>query len=322
MNTDDYNFDDITPVPVIDDGDVVLCKIMYTEEFQTVFSYLRALLLKNELSARALYVACRAIDLVPAHYTVWEYKFRIVEKLVKEKAYNLFEELNWCSQTAINNQKNYQIWHYREMIIGLIIETQYENDKSKYDLGQEYDIIETMLEKDEKNYHVWSYKRWFVQYFGIFKDPKELDYVTKMIDVDIRNNSAWNFRHFLLFGNSESMDSKEIIISEIKYTKEMIELAITNPSSWNYLKSLYKMSIISDIDVTEIRELVLKYSANLDVSKLDQNVERVSVPAFELLSTIYGTEGLSQRQKEIFALLGERLDPIRRNYWAYRNSLI
>ena len=323
MNTEEYNFDDITPVPVIDDNDVVLCKIMYTEEFKTVFGYLRALLLKKELSERALYVACRAIELVPAHYTVWEYKLDIVKKLIETENFNLSDELKWCSNTAINNQKNYQIWHYREMIIELIIKKELDGDKSQYDLEKEREIVGTMLEKDEKNYHVWSYKRWFVQYFSLFNDETELEYATKLIQDDIRNNSAWNFRHFLLFGNPEIKTiSTDVLSSEINFTIKMIELSITNPSSWNYMKSLYDMSINVNYDVTDIEKIVYKFSADLDKSKLDQNVERVSIPAFELLSTIYGTQGLSDKQREIFTLLGERLDPIRKNYWAYKSTLL
>ena len=75
MNNDKYNFDDITPLPVSDEApetkDVVLCKIMYTVEFETVFWYLRALMAKTNFSERAMYVACCAISIVPAHYTVF-----------------------------------------------------------------------------------------------------------------------------------------------------------------------------------------------------------------------------------------------------------
>lgn len=335
MNNDKYNFDDITPLPVSDEApetkDVVLCKIMYTVEFETVFSYLRALMAKGELSDRALYVACCAISIVPAHYTVWGYKFRIVEKLVYEGKYDVDEELTWCAGLALDNEKNYQIWNYRERVIGLKIMHDLDGDKRRYNLDGEYDVVRQMLDRDEKNYHVWSHKRWIVSYFGLFRSDRELEYTKKLIERDVRNNSAWNFRHFVVFGDESPLENGRIT-SEVEFAKQYIESSITNPSSWKYLKFLYsigtKGQAAGDEEgcacVAQIRALASKYSCNENLDEDFSKVlkeQRLSVPAFELLGVIYKDEGKTEQVRKVYRLLGEELDPVRRNYWAYKTSL-
>lgn len=332
MNTEEYNFDDIEPV--IEETpdelkDVVLCKIMYTPEFITTFSYLKALMLKGEKSKRAMYVATSAIALVPAHYTVWNYKFEIVKELATNGEYDLNDELKWCDEIALNNEKNYQIWHYRETIIELLIELKFNNDKTKYDLNKEYEIVHEMLDSDEKNYHVWSHKRWAVVYFGLFKNAKELEYTKFLIDRDVRNNSAWNFRHFVNFGtDNDEVEDNNNVLNEIEFTKGYIELSFTNPSSWNYMKFLYSLCKKLELQqgITEIKQLVEKYSVldlkeGDDVEKVLEN-RRISIPAFELLCDIYKDEGKVEQMKGVYTLLGETLDPVRRNYWEYRMSLV
>lgn len=322
MNNDHFRFDDLTIAPEMDDTedfkDVVLCKILYTEEFKIVFSHLKALMKADELSQRALYAACKAIALVPAHYTVWEYKYRIVEKLVKSNEYTIEEELEWCSETAITNEKNYQIWHYRGRIIDLLIQVKYNGDKTSYNLHEEYGIISVMLDRDEKNYHVWSYKRWLVQHFQLFRDEIEIKYTADMIDKDVRNNSAWNFRHFVIFGDKKF--TNENIINEIDYAISKIEEAITNPSSWNYMKFLFSEGTLGEIN-NRIKPVVLKYSEFIGEEYLDQNSNRVSVPAFELLSQIYHQEGAFAKEKAVYTLLANQLDCVRANYWIYRSSM-
>lgn len=332
MECGEYNFDDISPLPIGDEAaevkDIVLCKIMYTDEFKQVFSYLRALMEKEELSRRAMYVACRAISLVPAHYTVWEYKFRIVKELVNKNEYDVLQELEWCSHVSLANEKNYQIWHYREMVIELLINTAYGGEKEKYDLCGEYDIIKQMLARDTKNYHVWSHKRWVVQYFGLFRSGEELQYTETLIDEDVRNNSAWNFRHFILFGDkADAKKNRDTLSHEIGFTISQIARAITNPSSWNYLKFLYGECLQEEFRdlYDEIKKTVLQYtlSASGDEERLpDQGHHRVAVPAFEVLAEMHAHEGDADAQRHVYGLLAEKLDPVRRNYWKYKSSLV
>lgn len=326
MSFERYNFDDVVPMPVAseesDVKDVVLCKIMYSENFLKVFGYLRALMEKNELSKRALSVACEAISIVPAHYTVWTYKFEIVKHLISNGEYDIKEELDWCSDIALNNEKNYQIWRYREMVIELYIKTKCGGDKSKYNLESEYEIVHEMLVRDEKNYHVWSHKRWIVEYMNLFNDKREYEFVEKMILDDVRNNSAWNFRYFVVFGlkNTGLRVDDTLIENEIRYTIERINVSITNPSSWNYLKALYRMLDKSKLATCPlfamIHQTVVQYS---DISNVELalNEDRLSVPAVELLADIQGDQQQSSEQQHTYQLL-QTLDPVRHNYWKHR----
>lgn len=331
MNTDDYNFDDIKP---LDDGspdglnDIVLCRIMYTPDFKMVFSYLRTLMAKKEYSKRALYVTTYAISLVPAHYTVWSYRFDIVKELFLKNDYNIEDELKWCDEIAINNEKNYQIWQYRELLIKLLIKEKFNNKKSKYDLDLEYKIINQMLNNDEKNYHVWSHKRWIVEYFDLFNNEKELKYTELLLENDIRNNSAWNFRNFIIFGGNQSNNiDPEIILKEIDFTIKGIRNSISNPSSWNYIKFLYSLCKTHIDDkklnqgVKKINEIVREYTCKEEEIQEALSNNKLSVPAFELLSEIYRDEGESEKMKRVYKLLGEELDPVRKNYWNYKISV-
>lgn len=55
---------------------------------------------------------------------------------------------------ALKHQKNYQIWHHRQLIMERI-----------GDPTGETEFTEKMFEKDSKNYHVWSYR--LVPVFGM-----------------------------------------------------------------------------------------------------------------------------------------------------------
>ncbi|KAG0687564.1 CAAX geranylgeranyltransferase alpha subunit [Pichia californica] len=326
MNTDEYNFDDIIP---LEDGapegleDIVLCKIMYTDEFKMVFSYLRALMAKNEYSKRSNYVACYAISLVPAHYTVWNYKFDIVKSLYENGEYSINEEFKWCNKIALENEKNYQIWQYRELLIKLMIENEFNDDKNKYNLDHEYEIINKMLDSDEKNYHVWSHKRWIVEYFNLFHNLKELENTEILLERDVRNNSVWNFRNFINFKDDDVTNNNnliDIIVKEVDFTISKIKESITNPSSWNYFKHLYNLSKESITDetldnkkleecISKIKKIVDDYTCSaVDVeNKLAE--KSLSVPAFELLADMYRDDGCHQEMVTVCSLLGEELDP-------------
>ena len=83
-------------------------------------SALRSLLEQKLYTEEALLLTEKALDLLASHYTTWHYRFDIVKHLQKD----LFEELDWCEEIALENQKNYQIWNYRQRIIEESCKTQ------------------------------------------------------------------------------------------------------------------------------------------------------------------------------------------------------
>jgi protein farnesyltransferase/geranylgeranyltransferase type-1 subunit alpha len=116
---------------------------------------------------------------------------------------DLRAEIKFLNEKALNHEKNYQIWHHRQLIM----------DKLGDPTG-EAEFVSWMFEKDSKNYHVWSYRQWLVKRFNLWDDG-ELEYVEKLLEKDIRNNSAWNHRFFLVFGRGGT-PSQDTIDREIK----------------------------------------------------------------------------------------------------------
>jgi hypothetical protein len=97
---------DIEPLPQ-DDGPNPVVKIAYTDNFQDVYDYLRAVMNKNEKSLRALHLTTDAIDCNPANYTVWHYRREILQELKMD----LTEEFAFAEEIVLNEPKNYQIWY-------------------------------------------------------------------------------------------------------------------------------------------------------------------------------------------------------------------
>lgn len=116
---------------------------------------------------------------------------------------DLRKEIEFLNSKALRHEKNYQIWHHRQLVI----------DKLDDPTG-ESEFIEQMFEKDAKNYHVWSYRQWLVKRFDLW-DNGELDYVEKLLERDVRNNSAWNHRYFLVFGKGDT-PNQDVVEREMK----------------------------------------------------------------------------------------------------------
>ncbi|KAF8247438.1 protein prenylyltransferase, partial [Wilcoxina mikolae CBS 423.85] len=187
MYQEDSDWEDIIPLPQ-DDGDQPLAQIAYTDEYTEAMSYLRAIMAKEEYSQRALEITEHITEMNPAHYTVWLYRAKVIFALNAD----LRKEIEFLNEKALRHEKNYQIWHHRQLVM----------DKLGDPTG-ESEFIEQMFEKDAKNYHVWSYRQWLVKRFGLW-DNGELEYVQKLLERDVRNNSAWNHRYFLVFGKGDT----------------------------------------------------------------------------------------------------------------------
>lgn len=115
-----------------------------------VFDYFRAILARQEKSARALDLTTDALRLNPANYTVWQYRRDILRALGSD----LNEELNYIEEVITENAKNYQVWHHRRVVVEMM------NDASK-----ELDITEMALRTDAKNYHAWQHRQWAIKTF-------------------------------------------------------------------------------------------------------------------------------------------------------------
>lgn len=276
----------------------MLCDIMYSDEYKEVMAKLKIFLEQKTYNEEALALTETALGLLAAHYTTWQYRFTIVKHIKRD----LFEELDWCELVALENEKNYQIWHYRQLIIEEILKD--AELAKKLDYHREYPILSEMLLEDSKNHHVWSYRKWFVERFGLHEAPEEIAFVDSMLDTDLRNNSAWTHRFYLKFGHGNWQKNVDL---EIAYAKEKIEICPQNPSSWNYLRGIYRKN---KGDIEELRLFCEPLA--------DTKAEVIKCSfALETLADIDKKAGNKGAAAESYRLLAEVYDPIRKNYWTY-----
>ncbi len=181
-----------------------------------------------------------------------------------------------------------------------------------------------MFTKDAKNYHVWSYRQWLVRHFSLW--DAELPYIEELLRADVRNNSAWNHRWFVVFarhtdpekhsiknGGADSEVEPEIVEREIEYTKAAILMAPQNQSPWNYLRGVLRKQGQGLLGMKGFAE---------QFADLEKEDEVRSSHALDFLADVYAEEQEKERSGKALELLARRYDPIRKNYWDYRRSLL
>jgi protein farnesyltransferase/geranylgeranyltransferase type-1 subunit alpha len=298
----DPSWADVEPLPTDEGGANPLAAIAYSEEYGEAMSYLRAVMAADENSTRALNLTKHLIGLNPAHYTVWLYRARILFTLQCDLA----QELAWLNKIALEHQKNYQIWHHRNQIVNM-----------RNTSDGETDFIAQMFDLDAKNYHVWSYRQWLVQRFDLW-DQGELEFTEVMLRKDVRNNSAWNHRWYVINGREmegvPGVSDRDIREREIAFTKAALATAPQNRSAWNYLRGIQRHSDIALQDLKPIAETYADLSSPGNIR---------SSHALDLLAEILALEKETAADAyQMLDLLAQTYDPVRINYWKYRQSLL
>ena len=298
--SEDPAWSDVAPLPTDEGGPNPLAAIAYSEEYEETMSYLRAIMAANEYSERALELTEDLIDLNPAHYTVWLYR---AQCLFHTDA-DLKKELEWLNETALAHQKNYQIWHHRNLIV----------DKLNSCEG-EAEFVERMFELDAKNYHVWSYRQWLVKRFGLW-EKGELEFTERMLEKDVRNNSAWNHRWFIVNGQEADgvagVTDAKTRERELEFAKKATAKAPQNQSPWNYVRGIVRAS---KMPLAGLKDFTSQYASLQSPDAIR------SSHALDLMADILAEEEDSKHEAaEALSLLATKYDPIRKNYWEYRIS--
>ncbi|KAI1876351.1 hypothetical protein JX265_003877 [Neoarthrinium moseri] len=318
----DPAWDDVVPIPQTE-PEGALAAIAYPEDYAESTSYLRAVMAAKEYSPRCLKLTEHIISMNPAHYTVWLYRFAIIQHL----DIPLLDELTWLNEVSLDFQKNYQIWHHRQLLTDHYYPTIAGTpDQVKRFASSERDFMMEMLIEDAKNYHVWTYRQYAVRKLGMW-DEDELRSISGMINQDVRNNSAWSHRFFIVFSNPayategshatehDPAIPAEIVDREVEYAKEKIKLAPQNQSPWNYLKGVL---VKGGRKLGSVREYTEQY-----VDDLGQDTEQVrSSHALDQLVDIYVEAGEKEKADLCLRRLGEKWDRIRLGYWEWKRTTL
>lgn len=291
-------------------------------------------MLKKEYSQRCLDLTAYIIEMNPAHYTVWLYRASIIFAM----KLSIPAEIEWLNQVALENLKNYQIWHHRHLLVDEYfpsIESSPE-EIAKF-AKSEREFLAKMLQEDSKNYHVWSYRSYLISKLGAkhgFSDPEELASIEGMIEDDVRNNSAWSHRFFLVFSNPEYTTPektisateadpgipKEIVDRELQYAMDKIYLAPQNQSPWNYLRGVL---VKGGRQLQSVEGFVGEFVRNLgEETEKEKEEDILSTHALDLLSEIWAEKGEKEKADLALRKLAEKWDRIRVGYWEWRRGLL
>ncbi|KAH0598631.1 hypothetical protein MHUMG1_03934 [Metarhizium humberi] len=318
--SNNLDWDDVIPIPHSEPDDA-LSKIAYPDDYAEATSYLRAVMAADECSPRCLRLTEHVISMNPAHYTVWLYRFKIIQTLNLPVP----EEIEWLNQVALANLKNYQIWHHRQLLLDYYFPSIDGDEETIRALGRtETQFISNMLEEDSKNYHVWSFRQYLVTKLGMW-NITELAATQNLIEDDVRNNSAWAHRFFLVFSDPsvatpdlpatmhDPKIPRTLIDREVDYAKEKIALAPQNQSSWNYLRGVLAKG---GRDLSNVRDFSESFISNLGADSEDVK----SSHALDLLVDVYHQAGDISKAILCLQRLWEKWDPVREGYWKYRAS--
>jgi protein farnesyltransferase/geranylgeranyltransferase type-1 subunit alpha len=283
--------------------------------------YLRAVMAAKEHSPRILKLTEHIISLNAAHYTVWLYRASTISAL----SYPIPDELTWVNDIALDNQKNYQIWHHRQILIDDLYSQISSDPASIQALAKsEIDFMNQMFDEDSKNYHVWSYRQYLVRKLDLF-NKEELVSIEELLRKDIRNNSAWSHRFFVVFSDPrhstpgsrateyDPLIPDSILDREIEFAKAATFEAPQNQSPWNYLRGVLKKG---DRRLASLEWFALEF---VKLGQEEGEGEDVrSSHALDFLADIYVEQGRTEDADKMLKLLGDKYDRIRKNYWDWR----
>ncbi|RYO76191.1 hypothetical protein DL766_009806 [Monosporascus sp. MC13-8B] len=333
----DPEWDDVAPIPQAE-PEGALAAIAYPDDYAESMSYLRAVMAEKEHSPRCLRLTEHVISMNPAHYTVWLYRFAIVEAL----NISIPDEIEWLNAVSLEHLKNYQIWHHRQLLLDHYYPAIASSADDVRDLARsELDFVSQMLTLDAKNYHVWSYRQYLVRKLGAALWPSndpgyagdeegggaELSDLGRLIDEDVRNNSAWSHRFFIVFSDPgrstpgshaterDPAVPAAVVDRELAYARRKIDVAPQNQSPWNYLRGVLAKG---GRDLGEVRTFAEGY-----VEALGEEGEVVrSSHALDYLADAYKEAGDRERADLCLRRLAEKWDRVRRGYWEYRRRML
>ena len=282
---------EITPVSQFS-PEVKLMRINYTPEETKLMDIFRAVFLSKEISKRVYELTSLVISFFPTNYCAWVLRRECLDKV---KEIDPKEELNWLDSIQESNQKNYQIWHHRKLLIEKL------NDAS-----HEKNMLDKIFSSEPKNFHAWTHRIWMIRRFD--NTENEFEFIEKMLKDDIKNNSVWTYRFFLVQYINENKLEKNIIEKEIKYALEKIKECPINECPYNYIRGFITKYNYKYNDFSFVKDSI----ENL----LNENKEK-NAYALNLLLDFYEEKKNENKFNEIIDNL-KKIDYIRKKYYGWR----
>ena len=285
-------FKDLSPVPQFSE-DVNILKIKYTKSDKKLMNCFRAVLQSKELSVRVYNLTSLVISNFPANYVAWILRRQCINQI---KEIDINQELKWLDNQMVENQKNYQIWHHRKLLIEKM------NDPS-----HEKNVLNEVFSSEPKNFHAWSHRIWMIRRFNNIEG--EFEFIEDMLNNDIKNNSVWNYRFFLIqYINNNNID-KNIVEQEIKYAIDKIKKCPLNECPYCYIRGFITKFGYKYNDFKNVKEEIEK------VIKKDNN----NSYGLMLLLDYYEEEKNENKFNEMINEL-IKIDFIRKKYYGWRKE--
>ncbi len=244
----------------------------------------------------------------------WYHRRLCVDNLTE---INHLDEMKWLNEIMVENQKNYQIWHHRKVLVAKLNDPSFEKE-----------ILNEVFAEDSKNIHAWGHRIWVVRTFNLYDG--ELEFTEEKLKEDIRNNSVWNYRFFIVtcacacdIDNSSNnsnnnttqtinlIKNDEVFNNEIKFALDKVKMVPANESVYSYIRGLLKHTNKRILDFPEVKEVLDEV--------INDYPEAYHAMAL-LLDWYIEAKDIDQCEKVIEMLV--RVDYIRRKYWLWRKNQI
>ena len=294
------HFKDIQPLQDFSD-DIQLLRINYSQDYVELMNVFRRVIETNEVSLRVYKLTESVIEENASNYMAWVVRRKCLDEL---KDLDNYDELEWLNSLMLSNQKNYQIWHHRKLLL----------DKMN-DASEEKEMLSQIFQQEPKNFHAWTHRIWLVRRFNCTEG--ELDFVERMLKDDIYNNSVWTYRFFLVeFTEGVGKVGRAKIEEEVKYALGKIKQAPDNESPYNYIRGFLKKYSLKFAEFPYIKEELEKLLAQ-ETAKKESSLNLSH--ALNLLLDINEEENNREKCEEIICKLCG-VDFIRKKYYGWRKE--
>ena len=282
----------LEPIPQFSDK-INILQIDYNQKEVEIMNIFRAIILSKKISLKVYELTSIVISFFPTNYMAWVVRRQCLDKI---KEIDHYQELSWLDNLLVPNQKNYQIWQHRKLLIDKLDDPSHE----KY-------MLDIVFKFEPKNFHAWTHRIWMIRRFNNVEG--EFEFIEKMLKNDIKNNSVWNYRFFLvMFTNNNNLD-KNIIQKEIELAVDKIKSAPKNECPFCYIRGYITKFGHKYNDFPFVKEELEKI--------LDENKNNSYI--LMLLMDYYEDEKNENKFNEMIDKLVE-CDYIRKKYYFWRKN--